>query len=168
VDHGDETTYYSIKHTILDGRVLRSRTPADIDQEMYELLVVYQAIITIATDAVAVDARRHSPGGVGHVDGPHDPDRASFTVALHTARDQVILAAAVLSNPDGGLIGAIGHAVLATLHGPRRRRVRARTVKNPTSKYGPNAKLKPATDMTYTITTTIEYMEHGLTARQHR
>jgi hypothetical protein len=89
-------------------------------------------------------------------------------VALHTARDQVILAADVQANPDGGLIGAIGRAVLAHLHPARRHRARARTVKNPTSKYGPNAKLKPATDLAYTLTTKIEYMENGLTARQHR
>jgi hypothetical protein len=168
-----ETTYYSIKHTMLDGRVLRSRRPADIDQEMYGLLVVYQAIITASTDAVAVHARRSSPGpggaaSVGGAGGRDDPDRASFTVALNAACDQVVLAAAVLANPDGGRIGPIGHAVLANLQPARRHRARARTVKNPTSKYGPNAGQKPATDLPYTITTKIEYMEHGLTARRHR
>ena len=62
-----ETTYFSIKATMLDGRVLRSRRPDDIDQEVYALLTVYQAIIRIAVDAVDTcpEAR---------------PDRISFTV----------------------------------------------------------------------------------------
>jgi len=64
-----ETTYLSIKSTLLDGRVLRSRHPADIDQEVHALLTVYQTIIRIAVHAVDTcpEAR---------------PDRISFTVAL--------------------------------------------------------------------------------------
>ena len=104
-----ETTYLSIKHTILDGRVLRSQHPADIDQEVYALLTVYQAIVRIACDAVA-----SRPG--------LDPDRASFTVALETARDQVIAAAGIL--PPAGrtvLVGVIGHVLLDSLLPARRR-----------------------------------------------
>jgi len=68
-----ETTYLSIKSTILDGRVLRSQRPADIDQEVYALLTVYQAIIRIAVDAVDTCPAAH-------------PDRVSFTVALPNSR----------------------------------------------------------------------------------
>jgi hypothetical protein len=150
-----ETTYYSIKHTILDGRVLRSHQPADIDQELYALLVVYQAIVRITTDAVAT-----KPGT--------DPDRISLTIAVHTARDQVTIAAAVFPNPANMPVGPIGHAVLGKLLPTRRRRARARTVKNPTSKYSPNAGRKPARDLTYTLRTQITIMEDGLTARQRR
>lgn len=148
-----ETTYYSIKHTILDGRVLRSHQPADIDQELYALLVVYQAIVRITTDAVATQ-----PGT--------DPDRISLTIAVHTARDQVTTAAAVFTNPTNVPIGPIGHAVLGNLLPARRQRARARTVKNPTSKYSPNAGRKPARDLPYTLHTQIMIMEDGLTARQ--
>jgi hypothetical protein len=68
-----ETTHLSIKSTILDGRVLRSHHPADLDQEVWALLTVYQAIIRITADAIT------DLPGVEH-------DRASFAVALETAR----------------------------------------------------------------------------------
>ena len=64
---------------ILDGRVLRSDRPADIDQEVYALLTVYQAIVRIAVDALT-----------SHADA--DPDRISFTAAIEAARDQVTAA----------------------------------------------------------------------------
>jgi hypothetical protein len=152
-----ETTYLSIKHTILDGRVLRSRHPADIDQEVWALLTVYQAIVRIIGDAVG-----SRPG--------LDPDRASFTVAVQTARDQVIAAAGIL--PPAGptvLIGVIGQILLDNLLPPhRRQRSKARSRKNPTSKYGPNTGRYPQTTQTYTLHTHITIMNEGLTARSKR
>ncbi len=79
-----ETAYLELKSTILGGRVLRARTPDGIEQEIYALLVTYQALRTAIADAAAT-----APGT--------DPDRASFTIALNAARDQVILAADVLA-----------------------------------------------------------------------
>ena len=61
---------------MLGRRVLRARTPADIEQEIYALLAVYQ-IIRIAI----ADATGSAPGT--------DPDRASFTVALEAARTRL-------------------------------------------------------------------------------
>src|SRR6266487_2435909 len=46
-----ETAYLELKSTILGGRVLRDRTPAGIDQEVYALLVTYQVLRTAMTDA---------------------------------------------------------------------------------------------------------------------
>jgi hypothetical protein len=97
-----ETTYFSIKSTILDGRVLRSDRPEEIDQEVYALLSVYQAIIRITCDALATRPRL-------------DPDRASFTVALETAADQVVIAGEIIPGPEARLVGAIGLAVPANL-----------------------------------------------------
>ena len=79
-----ETAYLEIKSTILGGRVLRARTPAGVDQEIYALLVTYQLLRTR-------DDRRHRthPG--------IDPDRASFSIALHAARDQLVQAAGVIA-----------------------------------------------------------------------
>lgn len=71
------------------GRVLRARTPDGIEQEVYALLVTYQALRTAIADAAST-----VPG--------IDPDRASFTVALGAARDQVTPAAidiAILAPP---------------------------------------------------------------------
>jgi IS5 family transposase len=150
-----ETTYLSIKSTILDGRVLRSQHPADIDQEVHALLTVYQTIIRIAVDAVDTcpEAR---------------PDRISFTVALQTAGDQVIAAVGIIIAAGDRLVGVIGQAVLDDLLPDTRNRGKARTKKNPTSKYGPNAGDFPQTSLNYTINTTVTIMEEGLTARSKR
>jgi len=112
-----ETTYLSIKSTILDGRVLRSQHPTDIDQEVYALLTVYQTIIRIAVDAVDTcpDAR---------------PDRISFTTALQTAADQVIAAVGIIIAVGDRLVGVIGQAVLNELLPTPRNRGKARTRKN--------------------------------------
>lgn len=150
-----ETTYLSIKSTMLDGRVPRSQHPTDIDQEVYALLTVYQTIIRIAVDAVDTcpDAR---------------PDRISFTIALHTAGDQVTAAVGIIIPVGDRLLGVIGQAVLDELLPPTRNRGKARTKKNPTSKYGPNAVRFPQTSLNYTINTNITIMEEGLTARSKR
>ncbi|HYN95288.1 MAG TPA: IS4 family transposase [Pilimelia sp.] len=123
-----ETAYLEIKSSILGGRVLRARTPDGIDQEIYALLTVYQVLRTAMTDAT------DSVAGT-------DPDRASFTTALNTARDQIIHAAAVIADTVIDLVGAIGQAVLAHLLPERRIRVKTRMIKRSNSKYqarGPN------------------------------
>ncbi|WP_327119084.1 IS4 family transposase [Nocardia sp. NBC_01730] len=45
-----ETSYLELKSGILGGRVLRARTPAGIEQEVYALLVTYQALRTAMAD----------------------------------------------------------------------------------------------------------------------
>ena len=44
-----------------------------------------------------------------------DPDRASFTIALNTARDQLVHAAGVVAGTVIDLVGVIGAQVLAHL-----------------------------------------------------
>jgi hypothetical protein len=127
-----ETAYLELKSTILGGRVLRARTPGGIEQEIYALLVTYQALRTAITDAAIT-----SPGT--------DPDRASFTIALNSARDQVILAAGVLAGASIDLAGAIGRLVLAHLMPPRRLRISPRVVKRALSKYNARGKIDRTT-----------------------
>ena len=70
-----------------------------------------------------------------------DPDRASFTIALNTARDQIVQAAGIIAGTVIDLIGKIGRLVLNNLLPERRLRLNARTVKRAISKYnarGPN------------------------------
>lgn len=152
-----ETTYFSIKATMLDGRVLRSRSLQGLDQEIYALLTAYQALIRAAADTACT-----RPG--------LDMDRISFTVLLQTAADTVTTATGIL--PPAGpadLTGTIGRAVLDALHPARRRhRVKARTRKNPTSKYGPNAGQHPQTAQTYTFQADVMFLEHGLAPRPRR
>jgi len=64
-----------------------------------------------------------------------DPDRASFTIALHAARDQLIQAAGVIAGTVIDLTGTIGRHVLASLMPGRRVRTSPRIVKRAISKY---------------------------------
>ncbi|HEX8761520.1 MAG TPA: IS4 family transposase [Pseudonocardiaceae bacterium] len=74
-----ETAYLALRHTMLDGHVLRSQDRAGVEQEVWALLTLYQLLRTAMVEAV-----ESCPG--------LDPDRASFTTALHAARDQLITA----------------------------------------------------------------------------
>ncbi|GGL21462.1 transposase [Mangrovihabitans endophyticus] len=117
-----ETAFLEMKSTTLEGRVLRARTPTGIEQEVYALLTTYQALrlaMTSATD--------HDPDIA--------PDRASFTIALATARDQVIQAAGVIADTVIDLIGVIGRAILTDPLPERRIRTSPRVVKRAISKH---------------------------------
>ena len=123
-----ETTYLELKSSILGGRVLRAHTPTGIDQEVYALLVTYQILRLAMADATSTQP-------------DVDPDRASFTIALQTARDQLVKAAGVLAATVIDLVGTIGRHVLDNLLPDRRLRVTPRIVKRAISKYnarGPN------------------------------
>ena len=134
-----ETAYLELKSTILGGRVLRARTPAGIEQEVCALLITYQALRLAIADAT-----------LGHPTAT--PDRASFTIALHTARDQLIHAAGIITATID-LTGHIGRAVLASPLPPRRTRICPRIVKRAISKH----RAKGPTDRTsHQATITIE------------
>jgi hypothetical protein len=127
-----ETAYFELKSTILGGRVLRARTPDGIEQEIYALLVTYQLLRTAIAGAAST-----APGA--------DPDRASFTVALNAARDQVILAAGVIAGASTDLAGTIGRHVLARLMPARRLRISPRVVKRAMSRYNARGKIDRTT-----------------------
>ncbi|WP_234320117.1 IS4 family transposase [Streptomyces sp. SBT349] len=116
-----ESAFFEIKKSMLGRRVLRSRTWPGIAQEIYALLTAYQAIRIAIADAATTSGT--------------DPDRCSFSTALHTARDQVVQAAGVIADTTIDLVGAIGRAVLETLMPPRRLRLSPRAVKRPLSRY---------------------------------
>jgi len=136
-----ETAYLELKSTIIGGRVLRARTPGGIEQEIYALLITYQALRTAIADAAST-----APGT--------DPDRASFAIALNAARDQLILAAGVTAGPVTDLAGTIGRLVLASLMSARRLRVSPRVVKRAMSRYNARGKVDRTTRKA-TIATTI-------------
>jgi hypothetical protein len=127
-----ESAYLELKSTILAGRVLRARTPDGVEQEVWALLVAYQALRTAIADAA------------GTVPGA-DPDRASFAIALHAARDQVILAAGITAGAAIDLAGTIGRLVLASPMPARRPRTSPRVVKRAISKYNARGKIDRAT-----------------------
>lgn len=102
--------------------MLRARTPDGIAQEIYALLTTYQALRIAMSDATATTTGT--------------ADRAGFSVALNTARDQVIQAAGVIADTTTiDVIGKIGHAVLDHLLPVRRRRTSPRIVKRAISKH---------------------------------
>ncbi|MFI7709395.1 IS4 family transposase [Nonomuraea sp. NPDC049480] len=124
-----ESAFYALRHTLMNGRVLRSGDPAGLEQELWALLTLCQ-LLRMAM-VTAIESR---PG--------LDPDRACFTTALQSARDQVILAAGIVPGDPADLLGSIGNAVLADLLPARRHRLSVRKVKSPVSRY--NA--RPADD----------------------
>ncbi|MET8422304.1 transposase, partial [Streptomyces sp. NPDC005134] len=116
-----ESAFFSLRSTLMAGRVLRSGDQFGIEQELWAALALYQALRTVMTDAV-----ESRPGT--------DPDRAGFITALQTARTQVVLAAQIAPDQPR-LVGEIGAAVLENLLPARRPRVSARKVKSPISRY---------------------------------
>jgi Insertion element 4 transposase N-terminal/Transposase DDE domain len=125
-----EVAYLALRHTLLAGRVLRSRDPAGLQQEIWALLTLYQAL------------RRAMVTAVETVPGT-DPDRASFTIALETARETLTRADGVVTD-DAALVGRIGRAVLDGLLEPRRPRVSTRKVKSPLSRWNKADPHRPA------------------------
>ncbi|MCA2189679.1 IS4 family transposase [Nonomuraea cavernae] len=117
-----ETAYLEVKSSILGGRVLRARIPSGIAQEVYALLVTYQVLRLAMADATGTRPEI-------------DPDRASFTIALHTARDLIIQAMGVIADTVIDLVGTIGRHILTNLMPERRIRTRPRVVKRAISKY---------------------------------
>ncbi len=117
-----EIAYLELKQTILGGRVLRARTPVGVEQEIYALLITYQALRVAIADATLGERQV-------------DPDRVSFSIALNTARDQVIAAAGVLADTVIDLVGVIGRHVLDSLLPARRVRTTPRVVKRAISNY---------------------------------
>ena len=77
-----ESAFLSLRHTLLDGRVLRSGDRPRAEQELQSLLGFCQ-LLRMAM-VTAVETR---PGT--------NPDRASFTTALEAARDQVTAASGI-------------------------------------------------------------------------
>ena len=66
--------------------MLGSGDPGGIEQEMWALLALYQALRTAVTDAV-----QSRPGT--------DPDRASYRIAVETAQN-LLTTAAGITGPD--------------------------------------------------------------------
>ena len=150
-----EVAYLALRHTLLGGRVLRSGNPVGLEQEMWALLALYQALRIAVTDAVQT-----IPG--------IDPDRASYQIAVQTAQTLVTGAHGTITGA-ADLTGDIGRAVLAHLHPPRRPRVCARRVKSPLSRWNKHPPGKPRTCLRVTeLTTAIDRDHQQETATRQR
>ncbi|MES4886386.1 transposase, partial [Streptomyces sp. NPDC000349] len=100
-----ESAFYSLRHTLLTGRVLRSQDPRGLEQEVWALLTLYQVIRMAMVEAVesvpGADpdrARLHrcAPGRPrpGHPRGPHPADLIGLHHERHLHRGPVRSAAA--------------------------------------------------------------------------
>ena len=98
-----------MRHTLLDGHVLRSGDRPGLEQEIWALFTLYQLLRMAMVDAVET-----RPGT--------DPERASFTTAMETAREELTAARGICPDGPAELPGVIGRAVLATLLPARRPR----------------------------------------------
>ena len=122
---------------------------------MWALLALCQALRIAITDAVAT-----VPGT--------DPDRASYQIAVQAAQ-ATLTQARNIATDSPGLAGTIGHAVLASLHPPRRPRVCARRVKSPLSRWNKHPPGKPRTCQKITkITTDIRAASHPTATRRQQ
>ncbi len=147
-----ESAYLALHHTLLEGRVMRSHDPAGLDQELWALLALYQALRRAMVTAVET-----MPGT--------DPDRAGFTTALQTATQTLIQADGVLAS-HASLAGRIGRAVLNNLLPPRRPRVSARKIKSPLSRWNNTDPHRPARSTPITsLTITVSRPAEQATAR---
>jgi len=127
-----EIAYLALRHTLLQGQVLRSADPIGLEQEIWALLTLYQVI------------RRAMVSAIETVPGI-DPDRASFTTALQTAQDLLVRAENVITAETDNLdlVGDIGRAILADLLPPRRPRTSVRKIKSPLSRYNKKDPYRP-------------------------
>jgi hypothetical protein len=126
-----EVTYLALRHTLFQGRILRSGNPDGLRQEAWALLALYQALRIAITDAV-----QSVPGT--------DPDRASYQAAVDAAQN-LVTTARNITDPAGDLTGDIGRTVLARLNPPRRPRICPRRVKSPLSRWNKHPPGKPTT-----------------------
>jgi hypothetical protein len=121
-----ECAYLALRHTLLKGRVLRSKDPAGLTQELWGLLTLYQALRSVMV--TAMETRPCT-----------DPDRASFIIALEAARDTVALIARPMTAHGTGtqadLVGHIGTRLLCAMLPKRRLRTSARIAKRGISRY---------------------------------
>ncbi|WP_181809537.1 IS4 family transposase [Streptomyces shenzhenensis] len=133
-----ETCYFSLKSTILDGRVLRSRTVPGVEQEVYALLTVYQALVRVGGDLTTA-----RPG--------LSPERISMIVLFNAAADQIVAAQGIAPHDPVILVGAIARAALAgLLPKGKRRRLKAR-VRKRSSKYTFTAAKHPRKPQAYAL-----------------
>ena len=116
------------------GFILRSKSPDLVRQEIYALLVTYQALCTLRTDAAAA-------AGI-------DPDRVGFTITVRVTRD-TITAGHLSQNARVLAIAAIS----SDLNPPRRARITQRVKKPPRNTFTAKRRdqTRPPTHTTHKI-----------------
>ena len=155
-----ETGFAELKSTSLGGRVLRSRTPTGIAQEIYALLITYQVLRIAISDATL--ARPDV-----------DPDRGSFTVARTPLATNSSPPPVSSPTPSIDLVGTIGRHVLDQLcrpggpHQPTRGQTRDLQIRRQQRQESP-PRTQPPRDDQHRDTTDLDSTAAGLTERLRR
>lgn len=132
-----ETGYQALKtHQRGPRRILRSKHPDGVIQEIYAYLITYQAIRQLMI---------HAAGSAGV-----DPDRLSFTTALRLACRYVLNQAKATTRT----MAAAVHECLQERN-TRRDRASPRAVKRPVNPYKSKANVNPQTSLNVTYIITI-------------
>jgi hypothetical protein len=133
-----ETSYQDFKTRLRGpGAILRSHDPADVRQELWAYLTVYQALRQLITDTAAAH----------HVDA----DTLSFLTCLRVVRMKITNVAVVAGQ---ALADAMTELIDHLLHDPvppRRPRTSPRAVKRPHKSYRSKKPDMTSTHTTYTI-----------------
>ncbi|MHB9863454.1 IS4 family transposase [Streptomyces sp. YIM S03343] len=116
-----ESAFFALRHTLMQGRILRSTTPSGLEQELWAILCAYQLLRRAMADSI--------PAG-----RPLDPDRLSFTVALRCAQESLESAEGILDQTPW-IDTQFAHAVRGAAMPPRRARLSTRKVKSPINRY---------------------------------
>ncbi|MER5918476.1 IS4 family transposase, partial [Streptomyces sp. NPDC001982] len=112
-----ESAFFALRHTLMQGRVLRSSTPNGLEQELWAILCAYQVLRRAMADSIPPGQRL-------------DPDRLSFTTALRYAQESVESAEGVLDETPWSHT-PFARAVRNAAMPPRRVRLSTRIVKCP-------------------------------------
>jgi Insertion element 4 transposase N-terminal/Transposase DDE domain len=121
------------------GRILRGRTPDLARQELWAYLVIYQAIRAVICLAAA-------SAGL-------DPDRISFTAALHAIRRTLALA----RTSPGAALAETEADILTELTPPRGGRICVRAVTEPSSPFPSKTNRKDPISQHASYSITIRY-----------
>jgi len=113
----------------LQLKVLRSKTPEGVMQELYALLLAHYAVrVLMHQSACEADV---------------DPDRLSFTEAVFQISDTVADLAVAKPAHQGWLLGCLLHCLRRRPLPPRRLRVNRREIKQIYNKYKPKKRDQP-------------------------
>jgi hypothetical protein len=111
-------------HERMQRKVLRSKTPAGVYQELYGLFLAHYAVrVLMAQAAIEADL---------------DPDRLSFTAGLFYLTEMIDLALTLEpAEATMPLLRRVRHQMASTVLPPRRLRINRREIKQVYSKYKP-------------------------------
>ena len=116
-------------HERQQRKLLRSRTPEGIEQEIYGIVLAHYLVRVLMAQAA--------------IQGQHDPDRLSFTQGLFQLTEMMDLALVLDPQAAPGLLSRLYERMSGLLLPERRLRINRREVKQVYNKYPPKKRHPP-------------------------